>query len=341
MAQSHSVSRTVIREAIAILADEGLLLQSDRCRPVVAPTVPRRRPAVARIGVWLWPRADDYAASSIFRGIQRASRGGEVRLIVGTASHANWDDDVESEARFIRGLVEDEAAEGAILWYLGGSRNLPVLREARARGMEFVFVDRCPPKGFEADFVGTENVGSARAAVAHLVELGHRQIAFVGNLDTASPVAERHEGYRRALEDVGLLPMGPFLPARGESDPVNARRLAEAILGTKPRPTAVFAVNDSVALGLLDAFRELGVTVPEEMSVVGFDGLLHWVPGGGPLTTAKQNFTTIGELAGEALLRRLAPDCPPTHRHTFLDAPLSLGGSTAPPRTDCVHKQRS
>lgn len=333
LAQSHSVSRTVVREAMGLLAEEGLLIQSERCRPVVAPTAPRRRPAVARIGVWLWPRADDYAASAIFRGIQRAGRSGEVRLIVGSASHASWDDDVESEARFLRGLVEDEAADGAILWYLGGERNLPVLREARARGLELVFVDRCPPAGFEADFVGTENVGAARAAVAHLVELGHRRIAFVGNLDSASPVAERLEGYRRALKDAGLAAMAPFVPLPDETDAESTRRIAEAILADHPRPTALFAVNDAVALSLLDALRELGVAVPEEMSVVGFDGLLHWVPGGGPLTTAKQNFTTLGEKAGEALLKRLAAEPSSTYRHVLLDAPLSPGGSTARPGT--------
>lgn len=333
LAQTHSVSRTVVREAMGVLAAEGLLLQSNRCRPVVAPA-PARRASVARIGVWLWPHADDYAASSIFRGIQRAAKEGDVRLIVGAPSHRSWEDDVASEARFVRGLMEDEAADGAILWSIAGARDLDLLREARRRGMEFVFVDRLPPEGFEADYVGTENVGAARAAVAHLMELGHRRVAFVGNLDTASTVADRVQGYRQALEDAGLEPMSPRLPRPTEPEAEAAVRVAKELLGLSPRPTAVFAVNDSVALQLLEAFRDLGVSVPAEMSVVGFDGSLHWVPGGGPLTTARQNFTLMGERAGETLLRRLRSAASPVYRHVLLDAPPSPGGSTAPPRPD-------
>lgn len=335
LAEQHSVSRTVIRDAVGALAQEGLLLQSDRCRPVVAAPRPvARKKSGFRFGVWLWPQADDYFASAAFRGIQQAARGADLRLIVGTASHESWDDDVASEARFIRQLVETEAADGVILWYLGGDRNLPVLHEARSHGLEFVFIDRRPPEGFEADYVGTENVGAARNAVAHLVELGHRRIAFVGNLDTASTVSERYKGYLRALDDAGIQPDPVwklcFGPHEDESDAFASRRVAEDFLALNPRPTALFAVNDSVALGVLEAFRDLGVSVPEEVSIVGFDGLLHWVPGGGPLTTARQNFPSIGEHAGEALLARLASDSPSTYRHILLDAPLSQGGSTAP-----------
>ncbi len=334
LSEQHSVSRTVIRDAVGALAREGLLLQSDRCRPVVsAPRVSARKVGALRFGVWLWPQADDYFASSVFRGIQQSARGADMRLLVGTASHESWDDDVESEARFIRQLVETEGADGVILWYLGGNRNLPVLLEARRRGLEFVFIDRRPPEGFEADYVGTENVGAARNAVAYLAELGHRRIAFVGNLDTASTVAERYRGYLRALDDAGIQPDPSwrlcFGPNENESDASASRRVVEDFLALRPRPTALFAVNDSVALGILEAFRDLGVSVPDDVSVVGFDGLLHWIPGGGPLTTARQNFPSIGEHAGEVLLARLASDSPSTYRHILLDAPLSQGGSTA------------
>ena len=293
---------------------------------------PKKVKGTLRFGVWLWPHADDYFASSVFRGIQRAARGTDLRLIVGTASHQSWDDDLDSEARFIKQLVETEHADGVILWYLGGSRNLAVLQEARRKGLEFVFIDRLPPADFNADFVGTENVGASRSAVSYLVELGHRRIAFVGNLDTASTVVDRSRGYERALEDAGIAPDPAlrlcFAPQEGEGDNAAARRVAEAVLALSPRPTAVFAVNDSVALSLLETFRDLGVNVPDELSIIGFDGLLHWVPGGGPLSTVKQNFPAIGEYAGEALLARLAGGSPSSYRHVLLDAPLSLGGST-------------
>ena len=92
----------------------------------------------------------------------------------------------------------------------------------------------------------------------------------------------------------------------------------------------MFGVNDTIAHLLLEAFRSLDVAVPGEMSVVGFDGLLHWVPNGGPLTTATQNFSAMGECAGEALLSRLSGRSPSSYRHILLDAPLSYGASTGP-----------
>lgn len=335
LAERFNVSRTVVREATAHLVAEGLLVQADRCRRVVArPPAAQRGNGPLRFGVWLWPQADDYVASSIFRGIQQAAREGDLSLIVGTASHHSWDDDIASEARFIQSLIDAKSAEGVILWYLGGERNLPVLREARDAGIELVFVDRHPPQGFEADFVGTENVRSTRKAVTHLIELGHRTIAYVGNLDTASTVSERHLGYQRALRDAGLEVRNEltfsFSPRVGDTYPQTARRIAFDLLALNPRPTALFGVNDTVAHLLLEAFRELDVAVPGGMSIVGFDGLLHWIPNGGPLTTAAQNFSGMGECAGEALLRRLSGRSPSTYRHVLLDAPLSYGASTGP-----------
>lgn len=337
LADRHGVSRTVVREAVAILAREGLLLLQDRCRPVVAEHVgrPARHTGPRQVAIWLWPYADDYIASSIIRGIQRVARSSHARLVMATAAHGTWDEVLESEDRFLRGLAADDQIDGAILWYLGAERNVPALMEAQRHGVRLVFVDRKPPEGIDADFVGTENVTAARGAVAHLLELGHRRIAFVGNMDPVSSVAEREEGYRRAFEDAGRLP-DPDLrflydAAEGELEKVAARRTAEAILKLSPRPTAVFSVNDLIGFSLYEAFRDLGVRVPEEFSVVGFDGLLRWVPGGGHITTAVQNFPRIGELAADILFRGIRTPGVTTYRHVLLDAPLSLRDSTAPP----------
>jgi LacI family transcriptional regulator len=252
-----------------------------------------------------------------------------------TAAHGTWDEVLESEARFLRGLAVDDQIDGAILWYLGGERNLPALLEAQHHGVRFVFVDRKPPEGIEADFVGTENVTAARAVAAHLLDLGHRRIAFVSNIDPASSVVEREEGYRRAFEDAGRVPDSDlrlvYDQTDDETEKVAARRTAEAILAMSPRPTAVFAVNDIIGFGLFEAFRDLGLHVPEDISIVGFDGLLRWVPGGGHISTAVQNFTRIGELAAEILFNRIRTPGTVTYRHVLLDAPLSLRGSTSAP----------
>jgi len=337
LADRHGVSRTIVREAVATLAEEGLLILRDRCRPIVADQIRRSIPTSRspNLAIWLWPYADDYIASSIFRGIQRAARGTHARLVMASASHGSWDDVLDSEARFLRGLSGDVQIDGAILWYLGSERNLPALLEAKRNGVRFVFVDRKPPEGFEADYVGTENLTAAQNLVNHLLELGHRRITFVGNIDKASSVAERAAGYRRALEEAGRWPDGDMSvlhnQLEGESEATAARRTAETILAQQPRPTAVFAVNDIVALALFEAFRDLGVRVPEDISLVGFDGLLRWVPGGSQLTTAVQNFARIGELAAETLLQNIGNPASNTFRHILLDAPLSVANSSAAP----------
>ena len=167
------------------------------------------------------------------RGVQRAARGTDARLFIGAAPHASWDDDIEAEARFIRELGED-GADGAILWYLGGDRNLPALREARARGVEFVFVDRRPPKGFEADFVGTENVGAARAATA---TSSSSATGASPSSATSTPPPPSPTGARATAAPWRTRAWSPlelaFAPLDGEPDGSAARRVALELKGAR------------------------------------------------------------------------------------------------------------
>lgn len=330
------VSRTIVREALQALTREGLMRSQSRCRPVAQPPV-RRQPTAGKsrhIGIWLWPFTEDFIVTSMLRGIQRSVSNADCRLIVGTASGARWEEILASEIAFIDSLVADEEAVGAVMWLLGDEQSLPALQRARARGIEFVFVDRMPPKEFEADFVGTDNVVSARAAVTHLIELGHQRIAFYRNSDTAHTVEERMEGYLRAMADHELEPV--IIQNEHPDDvpeTVACRRAMEALKNQKDQPTAIFAVNDSVALMIGSCLAELGLNVPEDISLVGFDGILRWVPGGGNLTSAHQNFSRIGELAAERLLSRTSGHLTSrSHRHVLLEAPLRIQSTTGRPR---------
>ena len=96
-------------------------------------------------------------------------------------------------------------------------------------------------------------------------------------------------------------------------------------------PTAIFAVNDHIALQVCDALRERKIAIPYQMSVIGFDGLLRWVPGGGYLTTSLQDFERIGRLAAELVYHRMGFGTADACRHILLDAPLLVRGTTAPP----------
>ncbi|MBC8065655.1 MAG: GntR family transcriptional regulator [Chlorobia bacterium] len=330
------VSRAVVRKAVRILEDEGDILHLPNCRPVVAQKDQSRQelahPSYRYLGIWIWPNMGDYGASMIIKGVQRAVKDPSLRLMISNAVGEDWDSRLASEREFLKRIAKDPHALGVITWYLGAEGNQPTLQALRDAKIPVVFIDRLPPKGFEADYVGTDNVGSSRQAVKHLIDLGHRRIAYVTNLDDVSAVHEREAGYRQALDiagiefDPGLL----FTYAVGEDDHYEpeARRLVEAIMAVPDPPTAVCAVNDTAALTLYEAFTSKGIQVPGQMSVVGFDGLLRWLPSGGYLTSACQSFERIGEIAAELLLERSHSGTPISFRHVLLDAPLSDKGST-------------
>jgi LacI family transcriptional regulator len=174
-----------------------------------------------------------------------------------------------------------------------------------------------------------------RRAVEHLLQLGHRRVGLLLNGDTASSVTERQEGYKRALHAAGIdanqMPVGRFDPLPGESESACIQRALSPLISGAQACTAIVAVNDITAIAALEGLEARGIRVPEDMSLVGFDGLLRWVPGGGQLTSPSQDFFRYGELAAELLLERIADNDPQRpRRHVLLDAPLVIKSSTAP-----------
>jgi LacI family transcriptional regulator len=270
----------------------------------------------------------------LVQGIRQTLPQNEFRLVLETAIGADWSEVHASEAQFLKRLAEDRDIEGLILWYLGGDENRPALETVRECGIPMVFLDRRPPLGFDADFVGVDNAGAAQRAVQHLISLGHRHIAHISNLDFVSTVEERFLGYRRALTHAGI-PFRPELVLRDPGTSMEDYRedcapLVEALIALPDAPTAVFAVNDIVAHRVVMAIRERGLRVPEDISVVGFDGIERWGTALPFLTTADQPFEHLGAVAAELLQERIGENTPATaYRHILLDAPLTVRGSTA------------
>jgi len=330
------VSRGLIRAAIQDLASRGFIDVKPRCRPVVGSGLPPATKLGKRhIGIWLWPNTGDYAAASILKGIQGADIGSDVRLLVASAIGGDWESIFDSEASFLKSMADDPEEAGVIVWYLGGDRNLDALRAVRDAGVPIVFVDRLPPSVLDGDFVGTDNESVARRAVQHLIGLGHRKIAFLSNVEGVSSVKEREAGYRRALKEAGI----PLREDYVMRDLVDVREGVEsaldACLALDERPTAIFAVNDHIALQVCEVLQDRKIEIPAQMSVVGFDGILRWVPGGGYLTTHLQDFERIGQLAAEMVIQRMKGRGPKAYRHTLLDAPLlDRGTAAAPPVGD-------
>jgi DNA-binding LacI/PurR family transcriptional regulator len=197
-----------------------------------------------------------------------------------------------------------------------------------AAGMRVVLVD-ARARGVPA--VVTDDVEGGRIATAHLVELGHRRIAFMGEAPEnelgASSSTDREQGYREVLASVDA-PADPALVLHGAHDRDLARALALELLGRPDPPTAVFAASDVQAMGVRTAAMELGLDVPGDVSIVGFDDieLARYVG----LTTVRQPLFDSGHLGAQLLLGALASDDLPAPSETLLPLSLVQRATTAP-----------
>ena len=158
--------------------------------------------------------------------------------------------------------------------------------------------------GLEADVFNFDNHAGTRMLTQHLLAAGHRRIAHIHGPDASHDATERARGYRDAMAEAGLdahIVPGGFTREAGYA-------AAEQIAGAPDRPTALVAANDYCAMGAMSALRAHGVAVPDDIAVVGFDGLAsgqYTVP---PLTTARVPIGEIGYRAVSQLVARLAGD---------------------------------
>ncbi|MFF2149414.1 LacI family DNA-binding transcriptional regulator, partial [Kitasatospora sp. NPDC058190] len=206
------------------------------------------------------------------------------------------------------------------------------LREQLAsRDIPFVVLDPAGDPGQDVPAVGTTNWDGGLAATRHLLDLGHRRIGLIGGPARMMCSRARADGYRAALDMTGI-PYDPALVREGDFHHESGRRLGLELLRLPDRPTAVFAGNDLQALGLYEAARELGLRIPEDLSVVGFDDLplARWV--GPPLTTVRQPLTEMAETATHLVID-LARGVRPGTLRVDLATSLVERSSTAPPRT--------
>jgi LacI family transcriptional regulator len=334
LSQRLGASRQLVRAAFELLGDRGIIERKPNCRPIyLARPVVRERPLSGRqtLALWLIHEPGNAERAAILHGIQSAIDPDAFRLIVESPIFLNAEEVVAAEQRFIERIAEERDVAGALLWCMGSEFSLPALKIARDHAVPFVFIDREPPSGFDADFVGVDNFESARQATRHLIDQGHERIAHITNSEEVSTVHERRSGYRAALNSAGIEFREDFQIAfKGSLFNVDAEsvEIVTELLSRPEPPTAAFVVNDLYALGILRALNTMGIQVPEEMAVVGFDGAEFLRPNPKTLTTAVQPFERIGARAVDLLLRRFQDGNSAPYRHVLLEAPLSIQRST-------------
>jgi len=175
--------------------------------------------------------------------------------------------------------------------------------------------------------IDSDNQGGARAATRHLIELGHRRIAHIRGRSDLASAELREAGYREALAEAGI-PFDAALVRGGEYQAALTLQSARELLTSPHRPTAVFAANDMSALGVIEVAHDLGLRVPEDLSIVGFDDIPEAAGSNPPLTTMAQPLHDLGAQALRMLVDLLdGRDVP---HHVQLPASLIVRASTGP-----------
>lgn len=259
--------------------------------------------------------------------VEEAERRGLFVLLCSTRNQ------VLKEESYIELLTGGKVAG---LLYLGSHRHNARLVDAVRRGFPVVVVDELIAGLPPVDCVIMDDYAGGYQATGHLVQLGHRRIAFVGGPTELHSVGERFRGFTDALVKVSLDARdqirlaGPFAEQFG----MNAM---SHLLARQPMPTAVFGASDSIALGLLAASGTHGVQVPDELSIVGFDDLRFSEYVRPRLTTVHSPVDRLSAIGVEMLVERLEGSTVPA-RKEILPVSLVERNSTGAPKVTVLRR---
>jgi LacI family transcriptional regulator, galactose operon repressor len=232
----------------------------------------------------------------VVRGAEDVARRAGYRVILG---------DTRADLATEREVIEEMIAyrvEGIVIAPVS-DRSRDQLRRLAKFGVPFVLVDRTVP-GIDADAVLGDSTDGARQLVEHLLSLGHRRIGLIVESNDVSTARDRRRGYEQALEAAGL-PLDPTLVAEGTVDPEGGSDGMRRLLALEERPTAVFTVNNLVALGAIEAAREAGLDVPDDIALVCFDDIAYASRLYPFLTVMEQPAETFGTMSTQLLLERI------------------------------------
>lgn len=247
------------------------------------------------IGLVVTTIADPFACE-VVSGIEQAANDHGYSVFL-----ADSNADPEREQKVVQELAERRVDGIVVTSSRVGALYLPLLSEMR---VPIVLVNNQHPGEF-VHSVMIANLEGSREAARHLIELGHRRIAYLGDQFGYQSDTERFEGYREALEAAGI-PLQPELAVHGDGKPEEANSAMGKLLALAEPPTAVCCYNDMSALGAMQAIHQHGLRVPEDISLVGFDDLFIASYTQPPLTTVRQPMRKMGLLAMESLFQLMS-----------------------------------
>ncbi len=333
MARSRVTIRDVAaRAGVSHQTVSRVINQSKQVRPVTRarvesaideldyrPNATARNMAKGRTGTLacIAPNLTDYTFASIIDGAETEARQQGYFLLSASAR------DEDTFAYLMDDLVSSRRVEGImVINPYADRRHLHLPPD-----FPTVFAG-ARPREEATDSVALDDVSAAYEATRHLIDIGHRRIAMVTGPMAEDCSQDRCLGYEQALLDVGLVLL-PELIIEGSWLAPSGYEAYQKLAQLDPVPTAVFAQNDQMAVGVLRAARDKGLMIPDELSVIGVDDIplaAYFAP---PLTTLRQNFADIGREAARSLIQTIDQPGAPA-RQMRLPAELIIRRSTGP-----------
>jgi DNA-binding LacI/PurR family transcriptional regulator len=299
---SHSTVSRALRNSPLVNAKTAALVQKiAREHKYVASAVARS--LVTRrtntIGIVVTSIADPFAGE-VVGGIEECALENDYSVIL-AASHG----DPDREFRAVQSFYERRVDGVIVMASRVGTRYLSILSEMNSP----IVLINSHHRGEFTYSVRIDNVEAAKMATNHLIGLGHRRIAYIGDESGFQSDSERLRGYQEALKDEGIS-LDPAMVVQADGTPAKGLSAMSDLLRLPQPPTGVFCYNDREALGAMRAVRECGMRVPDDISIVGFDDLFLSSYIDPPLTTIRQPKHEMGRQATEILFALLNEEKP-------------------------------
>ena len=264
-------------------------------------------------------------AGTVLQGILVAATAAKAELLLRLPP----DEPVRTSRAAARAWMEERKASGVVgMIALAAAVPDPVLLAAEDLEVPVVAIDPIDTTESRVVSIGSTNWAGGRSATEHLIKLGHRRIAWIGGPLGSAPSVERFHGYQAALDSAGI-PRDPALVRNEEFSYEAGLKHGCDLLSLGEPPTAIVAGNDEIAVGVLVAAERLGIAVPGELSVTGFDDTPQTEWTSPRLTSVRQPLAGMGRMAVETVLA-MADGVQPASRHLQLATTLSVRDSTGP-----------
>jgi LacI family transcriptional regulator len=261
----------------------------------------------------------------VLNGVLQFAAGADVEILISVTGKAT--SSPRSPERRAQRML-DEGRLGMIV--VTSAFSEAQLNAFRRRKIPVVVIDPLNPPSADVVSVGATNWAGGKAATEHLLELGHRRIAYIGGIPGAECNQARLHGYMAALMAQGVPVEPQYIVSGGKFHREGGITGLKTLLQLDQHPTAIFAGSDSIALGVLSEAGRQGLRVPQDISLIGFDGTAQGQESVPSLSSVAQPLEEMGRAALRSLLRQARGEVLDSHR-VELATHLIVRDSTAPP----------